>query len=131
IGNTGERKTLALAQLARSQRDAEQRRDAFSVLAEGFVEISEPEQHDGIGVLTFDPLILLEDGGRLQCRRLVERLALQLPGRRFFSGGDTSSGWRAAVVRGRGEKPWICTTSNLISSSNSSVRWNCSSVSPG
>ena len=66
----GERKTLALAQLARSQRDAEQRCDTFGVLAEGFVEISEPEQHDGIGVLTLDPLILLEDRGRLQRRRL-------------------------------------------------------------
>ncbi len=70
IGNTGQRKTLALPQLARSQRDSEQRRDAFGILAEGFVEIAEPEQDDGIGVLTFDPLILLEDGGRLQQCRL-------------------------------------------------------------
>jgi hypothetical protein len=66
VGHTGERKALALAQLTRGQRDAENRRRPLGVLAEGLVEIPEPEENDGVGMFAFDPLVLLENWARLQ-----------------------------------------------------------------
>ena len=55
VGDAGQRQALAFAQLARGQRDAEQRRDPFRILSESFVEITQPKQHDGVRVLPLYP----------------------------------------------------------------------------
>jgi hypothetical protein len=66
VGHTGERKTVAFAELTRGQRDTENGRRPLGVLAEGLVEIAEPEENDGVGIFAFDPLVLLENWARLQ-----------------------------------------------------------------
>jgi hypothetical protein len=66
VGNPGQREPLPFTQLARRQGDAEQRRDPLGVLAEGLEKVTQPEENDGVRVLSLDPLILLENGGRLQ-----------------------------------------------------------------
>jgi hypothetical protein len=57
---------VPLPQLARRQRDAQQRRRPLSILPEGFVEVAESEEHDGIWVVLLDALVLVEDWDRLQ-----------------------------------------------------------------
>jgi hypothetical protein len=57
---------VALAQLARGQRDPQQRGRALRVVAERLVKVAEPKEDDGIRVLAFDPLVLLENRDRLQ-----------------------------------------------------------------
>jgi hypothetical protein len=70
VGNAGQGQPLAFTQLAGGQGDAEQRRNPFRVLAERLEKITEPEEYDSIRMLSLDPLILLENGSRLQ-RRLA------------------------------------------------------------
>jgi len=65
-GDAGHGKALPLAELARREGDAQDRRGPFGILAERFVEVAEAKEDDGVGMLTLDRLILLEDGDRLQ-----------------------------------------------------------------
>ena len=68
VGNPCHRKAMALAQLACGQRDPEDRRCPFGILAEGLVEVAQPEEDDGVGVLALDSLVLLEDRRGFQDR---------------------------------------------------------------
>ena len=81
IGHARQGETLAFSEFPGGQRDAEDGRDPFGILAEGFIEVAQPEEHDRVRMLTFDLQVLVENRARLQRRGLVERAAFQLPGR--------------------------------------------------
>ncbi len=66
VRDAGHGHAVTLPQLARGQRDAEQRRRALGILPEGLVEVAEAEEHDGIGIVLLNALVLVEDWDRLQ-----------------------------------------------------------------
>jgi hypothetical protein len=53
-------------ELARRQGDAQERCGPLGIFAEGLIEVAEAKEDDGVRMLAFDALVLLEDRDRLQ-----------------------------------------------------------------
>jgi hypothetical protein len=53
-------------ELARRQGDAQERRGPLGIVAEGLVKVAEAKEDDGVRMLAFDSLVLLEDWDGLQ-----------------------------------------------------------------
>jgi hypothetical protein len=66
VRDPGHRHPLTLAQFPRGERYAEDRGGALGILAEGLVEITQAKEEDGISVVLFYPLVLLEYRDRFQ-----------------------------------------------------------------
>jgi hypothetical protein len=63
VRDAGERNLVALAHLPRGKHDFQLPGGDARVLVEGLVEVAQPEQHDGVGVLLLDAEVLAADGG--------------------------------------------------------------------
>jgi hypothetical protein len=57
---------LPFTEFPRGQGDAQERRRALGVVSERLVKVAQAEQDDGVGMLSLDPLVLLEDWDGLQ-----------------------------------------------------------------
>ena len=62
VRDSGHGKALALAHRTGGQNDFQFPRGDAGVLVEGLVEVAQPEEDDGVGVLALDAEVLLADG---------------------------------------------------------------------
>jgi hypothetical protein len=65
VGNAGHGHSLTFGHRARGECDLQLARDQLGVLVERLVEVAQPEEQDGVGVLLFEGQILASE------RRLV------------------------------------------------------------
>ena len=63
VRDAGQRNLVALAHLPGGQHNLQLSGGDAGVLVKGLIEVAQPEEHDGLGVLLFDAEVLVADGG--------------------------------------------------------------------
>jgi hypothetical protein len=74
VGNTGHRDTLILGHRTRGQHQVKFTSGDLSILVEGFVEITQPEEDDSVWMLRLNLEVLPTEWGQFGHRYIVERM---------------------------------------------------------